>query len=32
MAQLDQEFHKRCKPNILSVVRSEKIKDGKQDC
>ena len=30
MAQLDQEFQKRCKPNILSVVRSEQITEGKQ--
>ena len=30
MAQLDKEFHKRCKPNIMSVVRSEQIKEGEE--
>ena len=31
MAQLDKEFQKRCKPNILSVVRSQHIKQGESD-
>merc|ERR1711953_629779 len=31
MAQLDKEFQKRCKPNILSVVRSQHVKQGESD-